>query len=190
MPTWVKILVLTQFDLFQVVWNRIGELNQQLLQWGFAVGLRVQAIKRLQSQCNGVIAHVICQCNEIKVIASRISLENQYPLDAKNLALGGHSDLLALVAHRRCFERFIPDQLPNPCFDPIQAPENLHGALNSGGFPASHRFKFLEHLIEATTQVSQNVICITREPMICVKGGRGTADEHRIRKDALKSGRR
>lgn len=187
MPTWIQILVLTQFGFFQVVWNGIRELNLQLLQGRFAAGLKVQTIKRLQRKCNTVIAHVICQCNEIKVISRSVTLENQHPLDAQNFTFGWNGNSFAVVAHNHCFQRFIADQLPNTCFDAIKAPENLHWALYSGSFPASHRFKFLEHIIEAAAQIGQNMICITRETMLCMNCGRRTADQHGVRKDALKA---
>lgn len=187
MPTWIKTFVLTQFGFFQVVWNGIGKLNLQLLQGRFATGLKVQTIKRLQRKCNAVIAHVICQRNEIKVISCSVTLENQYPLDAQNFTLGRNGNSFAVVVHNRCFQRFIADQLPNPCFDAIKAIENLHRALYAGSFPARHRFKFLEYVIEAAAQVSQNMICVTRETMFCMNCGRSATDQHGVRQDALKA---
>ena len=68
-PEGIKTLVLAQFSFLQVVWNRIGKLNLQLLQRRFTTGLQIQAVKRSQRECHAVVTHVICQCNKVKVVA-------------------------------------------------------------------------------------------------------------------------
>lgn len=187
MPARIKTLVLTQFRFFQIVWNGIGKLNLQLLQRRLAIGLQIQTIKRLQCKCNAVISHVIRQSNEVKIVSGGVALENQYSFNAQNFTLGRNGNSFAVVVHNRCFQRLIADQLPNPSFDTIEATENLHGTLYSGSFPASHRFKFLEHIVEATAQVSQNMICITRETMLCMNCGCRTTNQYGVRQDALKA---
>jgi len=187
MPTRSETFVLTQLSFFQVIGYGIGKLNLQLLQGRFAIGLKVQTIKRLQCKCHVVVTHVVCQRNEVKVISGGVTLENQHALDAQNFTFSRNGKPLAVVVHNRGFQRFITDQLPNASFNAIKATENLHRALYAGCLPASHRFEFFEHRIEAMSQVCQYMISVTRETVLCMNCGCGTTDQNGVRQDALKA---
>jgi hypothetical protein len=71
--------------------------------------------------------------------------------------------------------------------DAVKATENLHRALHAGSFPASHRFELLEDIIKATAQVSQHMVCVTRETMRCMNCGCCSANQNGIWQDSLKA---
>ncbi len=57
----------------------------------------------------------------------------------------------------------VPEQLPDPGLDAVEAAENLHRALDAGGLPARHGLQLGEHLVKAVPQIAQHVIRIGRE---------------------------
>ena len=83
----IKVLVLRQIRLVQVVWKRIGQLVGKLLKWRCAVGLRIVAVELHKRFPDTVIPQHSAHGGEIQVVTRRIApmratsptLETVYP---------------------------------------------------------------------------------------------------------------
>ena len=77
-----------------------------------------------------------------------------------------------------------------PVSNAVEASEDQHRPIRSGGLPPRHGLQLLQDLVEVGPEVAQNVVCVARCPVVRMKPGRGAADQHRVRQQPLQPRRR
>ena len=74
MPSPVEVLVFAEIGFFQIVWQRVGKLDLQLLQRRFVIILPVDPVERPERHGNAVSTKVICQGRKVNIVARGVAL--------------------------------------------------------------------------------------------------------------------
>ena len=141
MPPLRQLLILGKIDFIKVVRQRNCELNLKLLQGRLTVRLRVNGVERTESQDGFVIPNAIGEGGKIKVIASRIALEDQDCLNAKHLGKGWDRKALAEAFNLRRIQRLFSNELANAGLNAIERAQYLYRRANASRFPSCYLFQ-------------------------------------------------
>lgn len=88
----------------------------------------------------------------------------------------GHGHGLAPNRDPGRLERLVADQLSDPCFDAIQASQDLGRTAYAGGFPPGNGLEVCQDLIESLSKVDQDMVGICGKPVVRVYGSGGATD--------------
>ena len=133
---------------------------------------------------------MIGQGDEIEIVAGGVPPQDQHAFDPQHFGFCREGELFTQVLDLDGFQRLIPDQLPHPGFDAVQAAENLDRTLDASGLPAGDRLQFSQRLVETLPEIGQDMIGVGGQAMCRVHRRGASANEDRPRQDALEvSGR-
>ena len=178
------MLVLGELSAVEVVGQRIRKLYFELLERRFAIFLRVEPIKLTQRANDPIVAEMIGERQEIKVVACGTALEDQNALDPQHFSRRWQGDQHTVAVDLRGLQRLCTNQLPNAGLNSVEAAKNLNRALHSASFAPGYRLKLGEHVSKTRTKVAENVVGVNRDTMPCVHRCCSTPDKDSVSQDA------
>ena len=181
----VKMLVLRQIRLVQIVRKRVRQLVGQLLKGRCSVGLGIVSIEFRKSLFYTVITQHRAQGGKIEIVACGIALQRKHRLDPEHLTFGGNRKLRSFRLYNSRFQRLASDELTHSSLDTIKRPKNQNRTPHTRGLPSGDGFKIFQYRIKPFPQIRQYVVMIYGKTVMRVSGGSSSTDKNRARNNPL-----
>ncbi len=173
--------------------HRIGELAGQLRLHRPVFGMvqiRVIVVDAGEDPTDLFSAEPSRQRRDVEVVAHLIPFDNQISLDANDLFQRGHGH----PASRRqddalSFERTPTDELANTCLYPAELSEDDLAGHRTIQHEVAVTLQCIENEVETISKIRQNMIVISRHPMVRIERSSRTTDQHSFRNQVLQSRR-
>ena len=129
-----------QVGLLEIVGQGTSELDDQLPQGRLAAGLGVQPVEAAQSLCRSLLAQLLEQRPEVRVVTGGVALQDEHSLDPQHQDASRHRDRLSPPLHGLGFQRLDADELPHSRQDPVEAAQGnaVTRVQNSGAAACEH----------------------------------------------------